>query len=90
MFWGFLAFGGYTVVEFMSGLGLVDLTHASWFLRYRLLLTDLNPARLQERAQVLREDGCDVRQITCDITDPVAVGRLAAAVPRDPRRRSSR
>ena len=27
MFWGFVAFGGYTTVEFSYGLGIVDLTH---------------------------------------------------------------
>ena len=26
VFWGFVAFGGYTAVEFLDGLGLVDLT----------------------------------------------------------------
>ena len=28
VFWGFVAFGGYTLTEFLSGLGIVDLTHA--------------------------------------------------------------
>ena len=27
VFWGFVAFGGYTTVEFLRGLGIVDLTH---------------------------------------------------------------
>ena len=26
VFWGFVAFGGYTSVEFLYGLGIVDLT----------------------------------------------------------------
>ena len=26
VFWGFVAFGGYTAVEFLDGLGIVDLT----------------------------------------------------------------
>ena len=26
VFWGFMAFGGYTLVEFLYGLGIVDLT----------------------------------------------------------------
>ena len=26
VFWGFVAFGGYTVAEFLHGLGIVDLT----------------------------------------------------------------
>src|SRR5262245_62076586 len=39
VFWGFVAFGGYTSVEFLYGLGLVDLTHARWFEIYRAGLT---------------------------------------------------
>src|SRR5262245_45456425 len=39
VFWGFVAFGLYTAVEFLSGLGIVDLTHTSWFATYRTILT---------------------------------------------------
>jgi Fe-S oxidoreductase len=39
VFWGFLAFTGYTLVEFLNGLGLANLTDASWFAIYRALLT---------------------------------------------------
>ena len=39
VFWGFVAFGGYTAVEFLNGLGLVDLTHRVWFAAYRAVLT---------------------------------------------------
>jgi len=39
VFWGFVAFGGYTTVEFLYGLGIVDLTHARWFHAYRIALT---------------------------------------------------
>src|SRR5215217_1602333 len=39
VFWGFVAFGGYTLTEFLYGLGIVDLTHAGWFHVYRLALT---------------------------------------------------
>jgi Fe-S oxidoreductase len=39
VFWGFVAFGGYTTVEFLNGLGLVDLTHRGWFAAYRVVLT---------------------------------------------------
>ena len=39
VFWGFAAFGGYTLTEFLFGLGIVDLTHAGWFHAYRLALT---------------------------------------------------
>src|SRR5213594_2782781 len=31
VFWGFVAFGGYTLVEFLYGLGIADLTHGPWF-----------------------------------------------------------
>ena len=39
VFWGFVAFGGYTTVEFLYGLGIVDLTGARWFHAYRVALT---------------------------------------------------
>jgi Fe-S oxidoreductase len=39
VFWGFVAFGGYTVVEFLHGLGIVDLTETRWFHVYRIALT---------------------------------------------------
>ena len=39
VFWGFVAFAGYTLVEFLSGLGIVDLTHTGWFGAYHLILT---------------------------------------------------
>ena len=38
VFWGFVAFGGYTLTEFLGGLGIVDLTHTSWFSVYRRVL----------------------------------------------------
>src|SRR5262245_42890196 len=39
VFWGFVAFGGYTITEFFHGLGIVDLTQTSWFYAYRVALT---------------------------------------------------
>jgi len=39
VFWGFVAFGGYTLTEFLLGLGIVDLTHTAWFAAYRVVLT---------------------------------------------------
>lgn len=39
VFWGFLAFGLYTTVEFLSGLGIVDFTRTRWFAMYRGVLT---------------------------------------------------
>src|SRR6478672_366168 len=35
VFWGFVAFGGFTLVEGLRGFGLVDLTHDRWFHLYR-------------------------------------------------------
>ena len=35
VFWGFVAFGGYTVTEFLYGLGIADFTHTRWFSLYR-------------------------------------------------------
>src|SRR5256885_16881838 len=39
VFWGFVAFGGYTSIEFLHGLGIVDLTGTGWFHAYKLALT---------------------------------------------------
>src|SRR6266540_4282725 len=39
VFWGFVAFAGYTTVEFLRGLGLVDLTAAPAFRVYEYALT---------------------------------------------------
>ncbi len=39
VFWGFIAFGGYTAVEFLYGLGIVDLRHTTFFTVYRAILT---------------------------------------------------
>src|SRR5437879_1298511 len=39
VFWGFVAFGGYTSIEFLRGLGIRDLTATPWFYGYRLALT---------------------------------------------------
>lgn len=38
VFWGFVAFGGYTLVETLHGLGLVDLTQTIGFRLYTWLL----------------------------------------------------
>jgi len=46
VFWGFIAFAGYTTVEFLDGLGIVDLTHTRAFDAYRLLLTPFAAAVL--------------------------------------------
>ncbi|HMF97910.1 MAG TPA: (Fe-S)-binding protein [Vicinamibacterales bacterium] len=46
VFWGFAAFAGYTSVEFLYGLGLVDLTHTAWFDGYRRALVPFASAVL--------------------------------------------
>src|SRR5256885_16161159 len=46
VFWGFVAFAGYTSVEFLYGLGIADLTRTSWFARYRLALVPFASAAL--------------------------------------------
>src|SRR4029078_2404986 len=39
VFWGFVAFAGYTTLEFLAGLGIVYLTHTGAFDVYRTILT---------------------------------------------------
>jgi Fe-S oxidoreductase len=46
VFWGFVAFGGYTLTEFLHGLGIVNLTAAAWFHAYKLLLVPFAAAVL--------------------------------------------
>jgi len=36
VFWGFVAFAGFTLVQFLKGLGIADLTGQRWFHLYRL------------------------------------------------------
>jgi Fe-S oxidoreductase len=46
VFWGFVAFAGYTTVEFIYGLGIADLTETGWFHAYRMALTPFAAAVL--------------------------------------------
>src|SRR5215472_6510616 len=46
VFWGFLVFAGYTSVEFLYGLGLVDLTETTWFHAYRMVIVPFATAVL--------------------------------------------
>ncbi len=46
VFWGFLVFAGYTSIEFLYGLGIVDLTGTSWFYAYRLVIVPFATAVL--------------------------------------------
>src|SRR5690606_14940823 len=46
VFWGFVAFGGYTTAEMLRGLGLVDVTHSTPFLVYKWALAPFAAAVL--------------------------------------------
>jgi Fe-S oxidoreductase len=46
VFWGFVAFGGYTLGEFLKGLGIVDITGTRAFHAYTLLLVPFASAVL--------------------------------------------
>ncbi len=46
VFWGFIAFAGYTTTEFLHGLGIVDLTGTAWFHAYKLALVPFASAVL--------------------------------------------
>ena len=46
VFWGFVAFAGYTLVEFSYGLGIVDLTRSAAFQMYRVALVPFAAAVL--------------------------------------------
>ena len=46
VFWGFMAFGGYTLAELARGLGIADVTAARWFHAYRLMLAPFAAAVL--------------------------------------------
>jgi len=46
VFWGFVAFAGYTSVEFLRGLGIIDLTGTRWFFAYRVVLVPFATAVL--------------------------------------------
>ena len=46
VFWGFCAFAGYTLVEGLRGLGLVDLTGTAAFHAYRIALVPFSVAVL--------------------------------------------
>src|SRR5688572_15047503 len=38
VYWGFVAFGGFTIVEMLRGLGVIDLTDTTVFHLYKLAL----------------------------------------------------
>jgi heterodisulfide reductase subunit C len=65
VFWGFLAFAGYTTVEFLKGLGVLDVTATPWFQAYRLILAVFAAAVLVGMAFLLFRRG---------VMRPVALG----------------
>src|SRR4051812_48015059 len=69
VFWGFVAFGGYTLTEFLSGLGIVDLTHQGWFEIYRAVLTPFAIAVLSGIVFLLIRRG---------LVRPVALGKTVS------------
>lgn len=48
--------------------------------RHRVLLADIDGARAEAGAAMMRGEGCDARALACDVTDPAAVAALAARV----------
>ena len=70
VFWGFIAFAGYTAAEFLSGLGIVDLTHAKWFQSYRLGLAVVAAAVLAGIVYLLARR---------TVVRPIALGRTVSA-----------
>lgn len=65
VFWGFIAFGLYTLTEFLAGLGIIDLTGSGWFHTYRVILTPFAVAVLS---------GIVFLAIRRGIVRPVALG----------------
>jgi NAD(P)-dependent dehydrogenase (short-subunit alcohol dehydrogenase family) len=47
--------------------------------RHRLILADRDEPHLQRQSEALRAEGHDVVGVACDVVDPAAVARLAAA-----------
>jgi Fe-S oxidoreductase len=58
VFWGFVAFGGYTTVEFFRGLGILDLTQTMWFYGYRVALAPFAVAVLVGIVYLLVRRAC--------------------------------
>jgi NAD(P)-dependent dehydrogenase (short-subunit alcohol dehydrogenase family) len=48
--------------------------------RHRVLLADLRGDHAEAQAAAMRAEGCDVRALACDVTDPAAVAALAGKV----------
>ncbi|HWF85011.1 MAG TPA: heterodisulfide reductase-related iron-sulfur binding cluster [Vicinamibacterales bacterium] len=70
VFWGFIAFGGYTTIEFLDGLGIAHLTQTRAFEMYRLVLTPFAVAVLAGIIYLL---------IRRAFVRPVALGKRVSA-----------
>jgi Fe-S oxidoreductase len=70
VFWGFLFFAGYTLIEFLYGLGLADLTGSGWFAIYRLMLAPFAVLVLAGIVYLL------VRRV---VARPIGLGRTVSA-----------
>lgn len=70
VFWGFAAFGAYTLCEFLAGLGLLDVTGTTAFHAYRAVLTPFAVAVLAGILLLLVRRG---------LVRPVALGTHVSA-----------
>jgi NAD(P)-dependent dehydrogenase (short-subunit alcohol dehydrogenase family) len=66
------------VVVGAGGLGVAIARRMA--LSYRVLLVDVEGARVEAEAERLRGEGCDARAVACDITSAEAVADLAAGI----------
>jgi NAD(P)-dependent dehydrogenase (short-subunit alcohol dehydrogenase family) len=48
--------------------------------QHRVLLADINAPHVEASVHAMRSEGCDASGIVCDVTDPLSVEALAAAV----------
>jgi Fe-S oxidoreductase len=70
VYWGFVAFGVYTAVEFLAGLGIADFTDSRWFEVYAILLV---PCSIAVMVGIL---GLIVRRV---LVRPPALGEHVSA-----------
>ena len=70
VYWGFVAFGVYTAVEFLAGLGIADFTGSRWFEVYAILLV---PCSIAVMVGIL---GLIVRRV---LVRPPALGESVSA-----------
>jgi Fe-S oxidoreductase len=71
VFWGFVAFGGYTTVEFLAGLGIADWTEAPVFRAYERVLVPFAWAVLTGIVLLIVRRGV-VRPRALSLTGPVS------------------